>query len=296
MADDIRTLKMFMEGFTLYGGTEIGLLDDPSSIITINTNATAIYTGPFVLASTPLGTSAVNANTNNWIFDQLILTQGANTDLAGGGQFRCYNQQRIDLTGLLQLGTALAPLGSASQRAGVPQLCGDWFIRDSAARSLTYMRDFTIWSTEPLTQDDINSLYSDGIVRQSITPNMPNFYNSTGSMTTTQMLSSQSRLFVHDGSLSSLVGWMKEIFNQQGGMGETAATPHVYVTRVIAGQFTTAPQTIDGVVGISFSADKFFISVPPSWEILNVGMIEPDDLEYLTYMQRSVLAPAGRTQ
>ena len=53
---------------------------------------------------------------------------------------------------------------------------------------------------------------------------------------------------------------------------------------------------VDGVVGNSFSADKFFISVQPSWEILNVGMIEPDDLEYLTYMQRSVLAPAGRSE
>ena len=293
--DDIKTLKMFMEGFTLYAGTEIGLLDDPSGIATINTNASGTYLGPFVIASTPTGTSAVNANTNNWIWDILQLNAGATTSETGSGLFRCYNQQRIDLTGLLQLGTALAPLGSASQRAGVPQLCGDWFIRDAQARSLTYMRDFTIWSTEPLTEGDLGALWSDGIVRQSITPNMPNFYNATGSMTTTQMLSSQSRLFVLDGNMSAIVGWMRELFNQQGGMGETAATPHVYVTRVISGQFTTAPQTIDGVAGDSFSADKFFISIPPSWEILNVGMIEPDDLEYLTYMQRSVLAPAGRS-
>lgn len=294
MADDIRTLKQFMEGFTLYAGSEIGLLDDPSGITTINTNASGTYTGPFVLAST--GSPPVQANTNNWIFDILILNQNANTDSAGSGLFRCYNEQRIDLTGLLQLGTALAPLGSASQRAGVPQLPSDWYFRSNVSRdSLTYLRDFTIWSTEPLTETDLGNLWSDGIVRQSITPNMPNFINSSGSMTTTQMLSSQSRLFVGDSSLSGLVGWMKEIFNQQGGMGETAATPHVYCTRVVSGQFSTAPQTIDGVAGNSFSADKFFISIPPSWEILNVGMIEPDDLEYLTYMQRSVLAPAGRS-
>lgn len=293
--DDIKTLKAFMEGFTFYAGQEVALVNEDGTVTTINADATANYSGPFVLASTD-PTSPTQANTNNWIFDILTLNQGANNDVAGSGLFRCYNQQRIDLTGMLQLGTALSPLGSASQRAGVPQLPSDWYFRSNVSRnSLTYMRDFTIWSVEPLTEMDLNLLWSDGIVRQSATPNMPNFVNSTGSMTTTQMLSSQSRLFVSDTSLSGRIGWLRELFNQQGGMGETAASPHVYVTRVVSGQFDTAPKTIDGIIGTSFSADKFWISIPPSWEILNVGMIEPDDLEYLTYMQRSVLAPVGRS-
>ena len=118
-----------------------------------------------------------------------------------------------------------------------------------------------------------------------------------GSMTTTQMLSSQSRLFVIDGSLSSRVGFMRELFNQMGGMGETAAAPHIYCTRLISGQMTTCPKIgAGGVVGNGWSTDRFWISWPASWELLNVGIIEPDDLEYLTFMQRSVLAPGGRVE
>ena len=302
MADDIRTMKSFMAGFTLYAGAELGSISDGTTA-TIDTNASPQNFTNFRIASTT--DPATNANTNDWIFDILTLTRGANNNTAGGGTFRCYNQQRIDLTGLLQLGAAYVPLGSVSQRAGVPQLPGNWYedMNPNTAMktaSLTYMRDFTIWSVEPLTAIDLNLLWSDGIVRQSATPNMPFFVNSNGSMTTTQMLSSQSRLFVHDSGLSPRVGFMRELFNQMGGMGETAAAPHIYCTRVISGQFETTPRSTQSggttQTRNAFAADNFWISIPPSWELLNVGIIEPDDLEYLTYMQRSVLAPGGRTE
>ena len=119
-------------------------------------------------------------------------------------------------------------------------------------------------------------------------------------MTTTQMMSSQTRYYTGDGSISGIVGWLREIYHQEGGMGETAATPHVYCTRVIAGQFSTPSQdetaSVVGQPGTpnNWAANKFWISIPGSWEILNVGVIEPDELEYMTYMQRSVLAPGGR--
>jgi hypothetical protein len=198
------------------------------------------------------------------------------------------------------MGAATVPLGSASQRASVPQLPGRWDSR-FAGYSLTYMRDFTIWSVEELTQMDIDNLISGGIIRQSITPNMPAFGATGGSMTNTQMMSSQSRLFVADNGLSGVVGWMREMFAQTGGMGETTATTQIYCTRIVAGQAST-PSTDEtaGLAGTPSSQDwsvlKFFISIPPSWEIMNVGIIEPDELEYLTYMQRSVLAPEGRHQ
>ncbi|AXH78388.1 MAG: hypothetical protein [Circular genetic element sp.] len=295
MSEDIRTMKAFMEGFTIYAGAELAQLVEGETPTAIAADGLQTFTGPFKIATT--SSPPTNANTNDWTWDFLQLSPGATTDLTGGGSFRLYNQQRIDLTGLLQIGAAYVPLGSVSQRAGVAQLPGDWYFRTANAPvlgGLTYMRDFTIWSVEPLTESDLGNLWSDGIVRQSITPNMPAFGNSSGSMSTTQMLSSQSRLFVHDGQLSSRVGFMRELFAQVGGMGETAAAPHIYCTRVISGQFETAPQTIDATLGNSFSADKFWISIPASWELLNVGLIEPDDLEYMTYMQRSVQAPGGR--
>jgi len=128
---------------------------------------------------------------------------------------------------------------------------------------------------------------------------MPNVFASGGSMSTTQMLSSQTRYYVADGSLSGRVGWLREMFNQQGGMGESAASPHIYVTRVIGGQISTpsSNEVLNATGSASTNAwgtDKFWLCWPPSWEILNVGVIEPDELEYLTYMQRSVLAPSGR--
>ena len=295
MSEDIRTMKAFMEGFTIYAGAELAPLVASETPVEIEDDGPQTFNGPFKIGTT--ASPPANAQTNEWTWNFLQLSPGATTDKPGGGTFRLYNQQRIDLTGLLQLGAAYVPLGSVSQRAGVPQLPGDWYFRTANSpilNSLTYMRDFTIWSVEPLTNSDLSNLWSDGIVKQSITPNMPAFVNSGGSMSTTQMLSSQSRLFVHDGALSSRIGFMRELFAQVGGMGETAAAPHIYCTRVISGQFETAPQTIDAVLGQSFSNDKFWISIPPSWELLNVGLIEPDDLEYMTYMQRSVQAPGGR--
>ena len=291
MADEIKTMKSFMQGITLYATQEIAPLSEDSGIVSIAIDGSQSFAEPFRLAGN------LNPNTGDWIFDNLVFTQGASDAEAGGVSFRCYNQQRIDLTGLLQLGAAYVPLGSVSQRAGVPQLPGN-YLDKSAIAQLTYMRDFTVWSVEPLTDIDMNNLWSDGIVRQSITPNMPAFGGSNGgSMTTTQMLSSQSRLFVIDGSLSSRVGFMRELFNQMGGMGETAAAPHIYCTRLISGQMTTCPKTgAGGVVGNAWSTDRFWISWPASWELLNVGIIEPDDLEYLTFMQRSVLAPGGRVE
>lgn len=296
MAEDIRTMKAFMQGITLYAGTQIAPIDeDVGGVVTIGTDATQTYGDDFKIAGN-------SPNQNDWTFDFLQMNRGTLDSDVGGCTFRLYNEQKIDLSGFLQLGAAYAPLGSTSQRAGVPQLPGDWSGSapggdkfSSGVGSLTYMRDFTIWSVEPLTSFDRALLYSDGITRQSATPNMPNFGITTGSMTTTQMLSSQSRLFVGDSSLSSRVGWLREIFNQMGGMGETAAAPHIYCTRVISGQFQTTPRTTPLGTTTSFSADKFWISFPPSWELLNLGMMTPDDLEYLTYMQRSVLAPAGRT-
>jgi len=288
MAEDIRTMKAFMQGITLYAGTSIAPIDeDNGGVVVISETATQTYSDNFKIA-------ANSPNQNEWTFEYLQMVPGTLDTDEGGCTFRLYNEQRIDLSGFLQLGAAYAPLGSTSQRAGVPQLPGNWFDRETTAKSLTYMRDFTIWSVEPLTSFDRSLLYSDGIVRQSATPNMPNFGITTGSMTTTQMLSSQSRLFVGDGTLSSRVGWLREIFNQMGGMGESAAAPHIYCTRVISGQFRTTPRTTGLGTTTAFSADKFWISFPPSWELLNLGMMTPDDLEYLTYMQRSVLAPAGR--
>lgn len=301
MADDIRTMKAFMQGFTLYAGAQVGSIGD-GTVATIHVNNSPQTYSNFRIASTST-TAPTNGNSNDWIFDILTLVRGSNNNLPGGGTFRAYNQQRIDLTGLLQLGAAYVPMGSVSQRAGVPQLPGNWYedmnpnTADKRA-SLTYMRDFTVWSVEPLTSLDLNNLWSDGIVRQSITPNMPGFVNSSGSMSTTQMLSSQTRIYVHDSGLSPRVGFMRELFAQQGGMGESAAAPHIYCTRLISGQFETTPRSTQSggvtATGNAFDADRFWISIPPSWELLNVGIITPDDLEYLTYMQRSVQAPGGR--
>ena len=298
MADEIRTMKAYMTGFTLYAGAELGSISD-GTVAAIHVNDS-----PQTFSNCRIAGST-NGNANDWIFDIITLTRGSSNTMTGGGTFRCYNQQRIDLTGLLQLGAAYVPMGSVSQRAGVPQLPGNWYnpapsVTTAAdlTPSLTYMRDFTIWSVEPLTEKDLDNLWSDGIVRQSITPNMPAFVDSGGSMSTTQMLSSQTRIYVHDSGLSPRVGFMRELFSQQGGMGESAAAPHIYCTRVISGQFTTTQRAVTvgntASTGNAFAADRFWISIPPSWELLNVGIITPDELEYLTYMQRSVQAPGGR--
>jgi len=285
MAEDIRTLKMFMEGVTCYAGTDF---DNGQ---TIPTNANFALTSPARIAGSQAGMNA-------WIFEELSMNIPTSNDYAGGVSFRTYNEQRIDLTGYLQTGSAIAPLGSASQRASVPQLPSRWDSR-FAGYNLTYMRDYTIWSVEPLTEQDRAQLYASAITRSGATPNMPKVFGLGGSMSTTQMLSSQTRYYIANGNLSGRIGWLQELFNQQGGMGETSATPHVYVTRVIAGQFST-PSTNETTAATgtpstnAWNADKFWLCWPASWEILNVGVIEPDELEYLTYMQRSVLAPSGR--
>ena len=286
--DNIQTLKEFFPGVTLYSGQTF--TSDSAAVQTIPT------TGNFTL-NCPC--NLIQPNAGSWVFENLQLVAPTGNAYPGGFTFAAYNTQKIDLMGLLQMAAATVPMGSASQRAGVPQLPGRWDTRFSGF-NLTYMRDFTIWSTEELENRDILNLMSDGITRQSITPNMPYFGLQTGgSMTTTQMMSSQTRYYVADQSISSRVGWLREIFQQQGGMGETTATTQIYVTRIIAGQASTASEdettaATGTPAGSDWAASKFFISWPSSWEIMNVAIIEPEELEYLTYMQRSVLAPEGR--
>lgn len=293
MTDNVRTLKEYFDAPTFYSGQDFTAQIGGASAA-LQTIPTM---GDFTLACP---CRIIQPNRNSWIMDNLQLRAPSGNAFPGGFTFAMHCQKRVDLTGFLQMGAATVPLGSASQRAGVPQLPGRWRPTFSGY-NLTYMRDFTIWSVEELTQQDIDNLRSDGFVRQSITPNMPTFGASGGSMTNTQMMSSQSRLFVNDSGISAVVGWLREIFNQQGGMGETTAATQIYVTRIVAGQASTpsADETtqLDGNTDLqNWSAKKFFISVPPSWEIMNVGIIEPDELEYMTYMQRSVLAPEGRHQ
>ena len=291
MTDDVITLKEYFNAPTFYAGQDFTAQIGGASaaLQTIPT------TGNFTLQCP---CRLIQPNNNQWIMDNLQLVQPISNDFPGGVTFAMHCTKRVDLSGFLQMGAATVPMGSASQRAGVPQLPGRWDTRFSGY-NLTYMRDFTVWSVEELTQQDIDNLRSDGFTRQSITPNMPAFGIQGGSMTTTQMMSSQTRYYVADSGLSSRVGWLREIFAQQGGMGETTATTQIYVTRIVAGQFSTpsANEVLNATGSPStnnWGADKFFISVPPSWEIMNVGVIEPDELEYLTYMQRSVLAPEGR--
>ena len=289
MPDDIRTLKAYMEPVNFYAGNTF---DTPDGIQTIPTDVDFILSAP----------ARINIeNMNAWVFDSLrmIIPTGAQAaSLPGGVSFQCYNEQRIDLTGLLQTGSALVPMGSVSQRASVPQLPGRLDNKFNGL-STTYLRDFTIWSVEPLQQSELNALYSDDVTRQSTTPNMPSGQGLMGgSMSTTQMMSSQTRYYTRDNSLSGVVGWLKEIFHQVGGMGETAATPHVYCTRVVAGQFSTPSKAETALIGNEstkfWASMQFWISFPASWELLNLAVIEPDELEYMTYMQRSVLAAGGR--
>lgn len=291
MADEIKTLKAWMQPVNFYAGN---IFETPDGVQTIPTDGN-FNLGPGARLGGTLG------NMNSWVWDSLVMTAPVDPDKdskPGLVSFTCHNQQRIDLTGFLQTASALVPMGSASQRACLPQLPGRVDNKFSGL-GLTNMRDFTIWSVEKLTQLDINGLYSDYITRQSTTPNMPSGEGTGGgSMSTTQMMSSQTRYYSGDQSVSGVVGWLKEIFHQVGGMGETAATPHVYCTRVIAGQFSTPSKQETGLYGPTstknWAASQFWISFPGSWELLNVGIIEPDELEYMTFMQRSVLAPGGR--
>ena len=73
------------------------------------------------------------------------------------------------------------------------------------------------------------------------------------------MLSSQSRLFVIDGSLSSRVGFMRELFQQMGGMGEnSSSTAHIlYQVNLLDSSQLPPRARIGGVVSTSWANDAF---------------------------------------
>ncbi len=286
MTEEIRTLKMFFPSISIIQGTS---MPTDSGVVAIPAN------GSFTAEP---GSSLIDPHNSGWVIDQFQLappvagSPAASYPVArmpGGCTFRLHNTQKIDLSGYLQMGLSLVPMGTASQRTFVPQLPGRM---DGKAPNMTYLYDATVWSSEPLTQADINNLQAP---RQRQLPSYP-----TGTLNTTQVLGSQGRLFVSDNTTIGLIGFLKESFQSQQGMGETVSTAQVYCTRVIFGQMAT-PSTaeIEGAYGNDTYTDdwdfrKFFISIPSSFEVLNVALLEPDELEYLTYMQRSVLAPEGR--
>lgn len=286
MAEDIRTLKMFFPSIDIIQGTD---MPTDTGVLPIPAN------GDFTAEP---GSSLVNPHNSGWVIDQFQMAAPVPgvpaaahpaERMPGGCTFRLHNTQKIDLSGYLQMGISLVPMGTASQRTFVPQLPARL---DTRFPNLTYLYDATVWSSEPLTQTDINNLQAP---RQRQLPSYP-----TSTLNTTQVLGSQGRLFISDNTTIGLIGFLKESFQSQQGMGETVSTAHVYCTRVIFGQIATPSTTeVDTAYANNTYTDdwdfrKFFISIPSSFEILNVALLEPDELEYLTYMQRSVLAPEGR--
>ena len=179
----------------------------------------------------------------------------------------------IDVSGLTAQDLVEIAIGTTAQRTAPPSMASDG--------RKGYIREFIIWSTQPLIETDINNLIA------TFSPTMPNMHGSdgqSGSMTTAMIFGGRADTFVCDSSLDAQIGFLRLIQNSNFGMGDPFVNTRLFCTRLLYGN--AAPPTNSNWSG-------FYVNIPASWELCNAVLAEPEELEFLTTLRRSLIPPEG---
>lgn len=236
-------------------------------------NAAATYDGvvPNAVGSYSgyLG-AAVGGADGGWE-GELTISSGATFSAgvltAGQIKARFWNEQDIDLIGLMQQGKTLTPLGINTQRME-PISIGE------CKQSDVYCQQFVFWTTQPLSETDRDNMLN------TFSPTPPYF---DGDLHPEQVIQGYSETFVQ--SLSNVgpkVGYLSGIQRDNLGFMDSIASPKLYCTRLLV---------FSGTVQNTNSGVPLYIDVPFSCELMSVVEEEPDELELFTSIARSLQPP-----
>ncbi len=202
-----------------------------------------------------------------------------------------YNEVVIDVTGLVKGEFVEIPTGNTAQRTELPfaNVCAEAIAKGPNSYGL--IREFVVWSTQPLTYADRQNLF------HSQAPTMPHMWNDQpgaypNTMTTSMIMGGRAEQYTFDPSTGYNAAFAQKIFINEFGMGDPFSCPKIYCTRFFK---VVYPMCLDEEVPGSgnYLLDDFLIDLPASWELQAVVLAKPDDVEALTAMRRSLLPPEG---
>lgn len=248
---DVRNLKALQDPIYLTINSTIG-----GTALT----ATGLLNGPVV--ANPTGGSSATG----WIgydVNRAVITA---TNQYITGTF--YHQTRYDLAGLYAEGKCLVPLGSTVQKSE-PWSMGPRREPDNDQ----YVRDYVLWTTEPLTDTDLDRL-------RELSSAPPYFDTDAepATMNPSQVVSGSVSTHITKTDIPSILGFLVPIHESALGFGDTVASPFLYCTRVV-------------YIANRVSASSFWIDIPSSAAIMSVVEDEPDDLLFLTKAVKSLDPP-----
>lgn len=248
MTESPRNLKTLQDPLYLTQGSTIGGL-------ALNTTRTNI--------SGPVSAGGGTGDLMGW--QGFKVSRSGTTALTIQGTF--YHETRYDLAGLYREGKCLIPLGSTVQRSE-PFAMGQ---RNTDNNQ--YVRDYTLWTTEPLTATDFDRL-------RGLSSAPPYFEtdDDPATMNPSQVVSGQVATHTAKTDIPAILGFLVPIHESALGFGDSVASPYLYCTRVV-------------FVYNHTSNTNFFIDIPSTASIMSVIEDEPDDLLFLTKAVKSLDPP-----
>jgi len=212
-------------------------------------------------------------------------------------ELEMWNENVIDVTGLLAAGMVEIPIGTTSQKTEPPFLnaSGEYATRIAPITGqVSYAREYVVWSTAPLTASDREGFF------QGYSPVFPHMFRTmttppstayTGpSMTTAMVMGGRAELYKPDFVQGGNAGFLDLNFMNEFGMGDPVSCPKIYCTRLV--QIVYTAYTIGD--GVDWELTNFTIDWPASWELQSIVLAMPEEVEQLTTMRRSLIPPEGR--
>ena len=219
-----------------------------------------------------LGDSETPINGGQW-YGQLTIS-----GTTGKYEFYAWNKQVIDTQGLVAAGLVEIPMGTTTQKTSLTSIGSDG--------RAGYGREFITWSTVPAVEGDWDGFFT------TYSPVMPDSNREASAKrpgatcTTTQLVGGKSELYSVDSSLDPASGFLKMLGSWGAGKGDTFTSPKIYVTRYVSALGTVTDPTD--------LTNLFWVNIPASWELFNCMLAEPEELDYMTTMRRSLQPPEGR--
>ncbi len=248
MSDTPRNLKSLQDPLYITPTTTVGNL----SLSTTRVNIDG-----------PVSPSGASGDKTGW--QGYNVNRSGSTALTIQGTF--WHQTRYDLAGLYREGKCLVPLGSTVQRSE------PFSMGPRNTDNNQYVRDYVLWTTEPLTETDLDRL-------RGLSSAPPYFETDAepATMNPSQIVSGQVSTHIAKTDIPAILGFQVPIHESALGFGDTVASPYLYCTRVVHVYNHT-------------SSTGFWIDIPSTACIMSVIEDEPDDLLFLTKAVKSLDPP-----
>lgn len=213
----------------------------------------------------PVSAGGSSGDMTGWQGYNVSRVAPSGTDQTITGTF--WHQTRYDLAGLYAEGKCLVPLGSTVQKSE------PWSMGPRHSDSNQYVRDYVLWTTEPLTDEDLDRL-------RGLSSAPPYFDTDAdpATMNPSQVVSGSVSTHIPKTDIPEILGFMVPIHESALGFGDTIASPFLYCTRVVFLQ-----NHVD--------SSLFWMDFPSSASIMSVVEDEPSDLLFLTKAVKSLDPP-----